>query len=202
MKRPDLAPLPADFLARWAVWYPDAPPVGFLLRETYGDRWLRIHSLPESKRYAASGWEYAELLRRHNAVAGDLLGDGTACAVLVFGACDAQWIHELGARAGLTDGALPRVTQLPAALWDDTEGVFAGPVRLFGGAVAWRRGVFDGFICAVADDRVAGLLVELDRGQVYAPYDGGADLFFATEAERDAARGRYRAWLSSHPGGL
>ena len=201
MNRPCLAPLPADFVARWAAWYPDAPAVGFLLREAYGDRWLRIHSLPESKRYATSGWEYAELLRRHNAVADDLLGDGTPCAVLVFEACDVKWIDELGARAGLTDGALPQITSLPSALWNDADGV-AGPVCLFGGSVTWRRGTFDGFICAVADDRVAGLLVEFDRGRVYAPYDGGADLFFATEAERDVARERYRAWLSSHPGGL
>jgi len=44
--------------------------------------------------------------------------------------------------------------------------------------------------------------VALDTGAVYAPYDGGADLFFPSTWERDLARDRYRAWLSRDPGGL
>jgi hypothetical protein len=41
------------------------------------------------------------------------------------------------------------------------------------------------------------LLVNLDSGQVYAPYDGGADLFYSTEFARDNARERFAAWLQS-----
>jgi hypothetical protein len=41
--------------AWWNNHYPEAPPVGFLLRQVYSDRWLRIHSLPGSKRYASRG---------------------------------------------------------------------------------------------------------------------------------------------------
>ncbi|MDB4915783.1 MAG: hypothetical protein JWM95_3427, partial [Gemmatimonadetes bacterium] len=80
---------PADstVLARWPEWYPDAPPVGFLLREAYPDRWLRIHSLPEAKRYPTSGFDYAELLRRHNSVAADVLGLDTPCAILLVHTC-------------------------------------------------------------------------------------------------------------------
>ena len=60
MSRADLDPLPADFLETWAEWFPDAPPVGFLLREAVPDRWLRIHSLTGSRRYPASAWDHAD----------------------------------------------------------------------------------------------------------------------------------------------
>ena len=43
------------------------PPISHWMRDSPG--WLRIHSLPGSKRYPESDAEYAEMVRRHNAVA-------------------------------------------------------------------------------------------------------------------------------------
>jgi hypothetical protein len=202
MSRANLDPLPADFFATWTEWFPGTPPVGFLLREAEPDRWLRIHSLPGSRRHPTSGRDHAELLRRHNAVATDLLGEGGACAVVLFDVCDPQRSSALGARAGLTESELARVGSLPPALWDEDEGVFVEPVCLFGGSTVWRAGGFDAFIAAVADDRVRGLFVALETGAVYAPYDGGADLIFPTSWQRDLARDRYEGWLSSRHDGL
>jgi hypothetical protein len=177
-------------------------PIGFLIGEAYNNRWLRIHSLPQSKRYPESGWEYAELLRRHNAVASDVLGVGAPCAVLIYSGCNDRWSDNLGSVSGLGEGPLPRIAPLPPELHEERDGIFEVPMCFFGGATRWQPGWFDAFISATADDKVRGLLVELRRGQVYAPYDGGADLFFATKVERDAARQRYAAWLSSDASGL
>src|SRR5215208_4167866 len=66
----------------WGEHFPGSAPVGFMLRQIYDERWLRIHSLPESKRYADTVGEYAELLRRHNQVATDALGDGSRCYLI------------------------------------------------------------------------------------------------------------------------
>ena len=194
--------LPRNFLETWTEWFPNAPPVGFLLREAERDRWLRIHSLPGSRRLPESAWDHAELLRRHNAVATDILGEGAACGVVLFDVCNPQRSSALGARAGLTESELPRVGSLPPELWDDEDGVFAEPVCLFGGLTVWRTGAFDGFIAAVAAGQVSGLLAAFETGAVYAPYDGGADLFFPTTWERDRARERYGGWLSSRTDGL
>ena len=202
LQRPELTRLSEEFPALWRHWYPGAPPVGFLLRDAYPERWVRIHSLPDSKRYATSEPEHAELRRRHNAVASDVLGDGSACALVIHQACDTRWSRGLGRIAALTDGDLPRLGQLPSELWEDEGAVFDAPMCLFGGGVTWQPDVFDGFVGAVADDKVRGLIVELDRGGVYAPYDGGADLFYPTEVERDAARTCFALWLSPLPEGL
>src|SRR5712671_5847453 len=53
----------------------NCPPVGFMLRDTHGDRWLRIHSLPDSKRYPDNQQESDELLHRHLKVAQFVLQD-------------------------------------------------------------------------------------------------------------------------------
>jgi hypothetical protein len=53
----------------WDVWerhFGALPPVGHLLRRAIPPRWMRIHSLPGSQRYAEGDLEYVELLSRHN----------------------------------------------------------------------------------------------------------------------------------------
>lgn len=53
---------------RWQLNWPDCPPVGHELKRFYASRWVRFHSLPESKRYADTPAEYDSLLHRHNTV--------------------------------------------------------------------------------------------------------------------------------------
>lgn len=103
MSGPELLASHPDFMARWERWYPHAPPVGFLLRESYGDRWLRIHTMQESKRTPSSGWDYAELVRRYNTVAEHVLGDRSPCALVVMHECGASLDSEFagGLRASV-----------------------------------------------------------------------------------------------------
>jgi hypothetical protein len=190
-----------DVLDRWPTWYPDAAPLGFLLREVYSDRWLRIHSLPNAKRYPTSGFEYAELLRRHYAVADDVIGSGERCAILLAAPCDGG-ASVIGVAEGLTKTGLPRLGALPLELSAEDTGVFGAPMCLYGAEATWQRGRFDRLITEVAEDRRRGLVVNLDTGRAYVPYDGGADLFYVTEDERDRARDRFRDWLSLREDGL
>jgi hypothetical protein len=193
---------PSDLLTRWPHWYPEAPPVGFLLREAYPDRWLRIHSLPDGKRYPTSGFDYAELLRRHNAVAEDVLEADGPCAILLLHQCKGRGVDAVGVAARLSASGLPLVASLPLELSNEREGVFAVPMCIFGLETTWSHGAFDQFISEVAADRCCGLVVSLVSGRVYAPYDGGADLFYLTQTERDRARDRFSSWLSPREEGL
>jgi hypothetical protein len=52
--------------------------------------------------------------------------------------------------------------------------------------IVWKSGVIDPLILEVADDRTRYvLIVARDSKRIYAPYDGGADLFFADKQERN-----------------
>lgn len=206
MRLEAIDPLSEDFFSRWSQWYPAASPVGFLLRAAYPERWFRIHSLPGSKRYPTSPEEQEELLNRHRTAATDLLGgEGARCAILVRAACDESESRDLGSRAALADGDLPFVCRLPSARLQVDGEVCAEPVCLFGGISVWRSEAFDGFIravaseSAVAGESAVGLVVDLEHGHLYAPYDGGTDTFVATGAESNAFLVRYQDWLSPRP---
>jgi len=55
---------PEEFKSRWREWYPDATPHGWAMREAYPHRWLRIRSLPGSKRLIAWSQLIADALAR------------------------------------------------------------------------------------------------------------------------------------------
>src|SRR5689334_11573109 len=74
-----------DFNTYWNSHVPNCPPVGYLLRDTYPDRWFRIHTLPESKRYPQTAADYAEILRRHNTLLADLFSNEQTIALLTTG---------------------------------------------------------------------------------------------------------------------
>ncbi len=186
-------PIPKDLLECWESCYPQSPPVGFLLRDAYPELWVRIHSLPKSKRRPTTDADYVTLLERHNVVATEVLGESSLCAVLLLGS-DQTSETEMSELAGL-GVRFEKLCSLPAELWEGKGSVFREPTSLFALAVTWDSGAFDPLLRAFADRRVKGLIVELEEGCVYAPYNGGADLFYDSESDRDEAIKRHQAWL-------
>jgi hypothetical protein len=166
----------------WNEHFPESAPVGYLLRQIYPERWLRIHSLPESKRYADTAEEYVELLRRHNEVATDVLGAGSQCYLI-----EGFWVESDEGGGG----------------WVLTVEGEELPLRLEVTETTWDYGRFDALLREVADwTRANVVFASRESGRIYAPYDGGADLICRDEQERHKFKGAYRAWLSRHPAGL
>lgn len=156
-----------DVAARWAEVFGECQPIGYVCREALPARWLRIHSLPKSKRYPDTEPEYQELLRRHNEAATTLLGAGEPCILF-------------------------------AATYDDD-----GNVDIAAEHVVWEPGRFDALIRAVADEEAGPFLfASFDRRTAYAPYDGGADLFFASQDAVATMKAVWRDWLSARPDGV
>ncbi|MGE0426114.1 MAG: hypothetical protein AB7O88_27895 [Reyranellaceae bacterium] len=183
-------------VSKWPTWFPDCPPFGPFMRSLFTERWLRIYSLPEGKRYATSDQEVATILRRHNDVAEAVLGDGMACAVIIAGdGDDPPSLHALGARP--VKGWAQR--------WMDDE-EFAEELEGMEFAAAlctWQRDKFNELIHDIAEDRTDLLLfASLGTGRIYGPYDGGADLFFESEESRDRFADRFSEWRSPRHDGL
>jgi len=135
-------------------------------------------------------------------VATDVLGTDSECALLFCVPCRDATSERLAAETGWGSCVLTDLGALDAELWHEETGIFAEPMCLRGAKTYWQPETFHSFIDAVARDRISGIVVELDHGQVYAPYDGGADLFFASTVARDAARSRFQSWLSPRGDGL
>jgi hypothetical protein len=75
-------------LANWDLRFPGCEPVAHRLKFLFPNRWVRLHSLPRSKRYAEGEEEFAILLARHNRVLGELLGEGRSVILLTTGYSD------------------------------------------------------------------------------------------------------------------
>jgi hypothetical protein len=192
-----------DFQGAWENRFGSVPPLGYMLRERFKDRWFRIHSLPESKRYPEVPAKYDELLYRHNTIANEVLGHGSKCWLVVATYTDDINAAEAPELAGL-DGIMLKQAYACEEPPDPLVEVDL-PVNIvcWVAQVRWLPNRFDELIRLVADDKAPQLLfAEESTSRVYAPYDGGADLILETSQQRDALRTKYAEWLSEHPTGL
>jgi hypothetical protein len=189
-----------NFPSLWSELYGETPPIGHLLRAAFPERWLRLHSLPAAKRSPDSGWDYSELLRRHNTAAAELLGSEGSCVLIAVEGCSKA--EDTLDVAGTSFPRLPDELQPPDFLWDPEEGEYAERLCFYGGQIVWRPGAYDGLILATARDDIRCIIVSVYSGAVYAPYDGGMDLFFPSVEARDRARERYAQWVSPRVDGL
>lgn len=179
------------FARWWDAHHPGVAPLGYVLREARPERWLRVHSLPEPKRYPDTDDEWATLLSRQRTVAAEVLGADAPVWVVVAD----SYLDEHGALA-----ALPH---LAPALEMSVDGMEDSGAWTFHAAEArWDFARFEPALRAIANDELRVLFVGVESGRVFAPYDGGVDLIVETVAERDRVRARFGAWLSREQGGL
>jgi hypothetical protein len=177
--------------AAWRNRWSDVLPV--LETRWSSDTWVRFHSLPESKRYAQTDDERAEILRRHRAVLSDLLDGATDLLVLCadWDERDAahDWHLELLPSARFWRSVQREVDEPVTTLWADTS---------FGGLDA-----LEPMLLAIADDRAGPVVITSSSPEwLYHPYDGGADVIAATGDQENALRTRYADWLPRTPSGL
>jgi len=70
-------------------------------------------------------------------------------------------------------------------------------VQFFATRQRWHTGAFDEFILLCADGSAGSyLFANIDKGSAYAPYAGGADLFFLNSDGVGEARRKFSGWFS------
>lgn len=172
--------------------YPDCPPLAFIMRQRFPWRWFRIHSLPESKRYPESDFDENIVLSRHNQVATDLLGENAKCVLVVT-----QYDSEQLDFPYLS--SVPDFTPVYRYYTEDD----AEPWVSWATLIDWVPHRCDNLILAIANDETANtLFTSPSTCGIYAPYDGGADLFHVDPVQINAITARYQEWTSKHPEGL
>jgi hypothetical protein len=178
--------------------FPDAPPLGHELRERYPERWFRIHSLPLSKRYPESGRDQITLYNRQQAVASHLFGMGTPVIVLVYDWSGASTIPPNHPLATLVPEDLEPVIILPPE--DDDPDL--PPTSIYALEFAWDPTELYPAIQAVAEDQASFAVLEPTGGAFFAPYDGGADVFYPSPSLRDEALRIFARIRAPGPSGL
>jgi hypothetical protein len=185
----------AELTRRWRQTWPGCTPIGYLVRGYCPQRWVRLHSLPGSKRCPHTEAEYATMLHRHNTVLAELAADQ---------------IYLVSARypdSDLAAGTEPTSVGLhPAAVhWMPATppGEHKPECDLYVSRTRYAAGSLDALLRYVAGDQGGSVLIAgADLSWLYHPYDGGADVITPTAPDREALAHRHHDWLSTHPNGL
>ncbi|MGW0939765.1 DUF3885 domain-containing protein [Streptomyces sp. NPDC002666] len=190
----DLDALSALWEQRWP-----ALPEGLSMRHVHPDRWVRFHSLPESKRYPGDDREYAIMLDRHLTVLNELGPTDTELYVVTH---EWNWDAAPITRMPQLQQVDPDAHHWGSHVHDDE---FPDDIVYEHEYVNVRprtRQALDPLLRLVADDVIAGVtLAPLDLRWLYHPYDGGGDVH-ASSAIVTALRAAHPDWLSTHPSGM
>ncbi|WP_277559413.1 DUF3885 domain-containing protein [Acinetobacter beijerinckii] len=194
-----------SFQSQWDQFYPNNLPISHLLKHYFPQSWLRIHSLPESKRYADTPAEYELLLDRHNEIITDCFGDDAS----IFIVSGHYFTFSRNIKAYDPAFILPykfhleqeiNLKQLnPEDYDDDEEDSFFRPYSI---ETIWQPKTHNELLRKIADDEVRAFMVSFEQNIIVAPYDGGIDFIIFNDAKRHALRDKYKDWLSPREDGL
>lgn len=189
------------FQQLWARYHEGHRPVGYMMSAKDAANWVRFHSLPGSKRYADSDDERRLILQRQNLLGAEVLKSDPCWLV------QTHWIIPEGvvdvADANDPFAATRQFGLDPVFEFLDDGGDEEFRWRVHAGTTRWTSGVFDELLMSIADDRAGPTLwMSEASGAIFAPYDGGVDLFLSGPDQVAVLKAKYRDWLSDHPEGL
>jgi hypothetical protein len=193
-----------DFKTFWQENYGEIAPVGYRLRNRFIDsRWVRFHSLPESKRYADNEAEMETLLDRANTLADHVLGIGTDCWMIANSYPNqAEHLAKISPKQRLIRDIFGLRKSYS---WKDPDEAPEDQIlwTTYAGECRWRHGAFDEAIKIIAEDIETNVLWVSKRTKaVFSPYDGGTDLIVQNSKDVISLKEKFSDWLSAHPDGF
>ncbi len=193
-----------QFNSFWSSTYPDTVLIQHHFRHDYPDRWFRIHSLPESKRYAENESEWDILLDRQNKIISDLLGDNSNF-ILVTGGYTSEGYTELHPIAELNSiKQISFVSLDPIDLnkLSSDEYDHGQTYTPMFSEQNWEPKKFDNLLTDIAEDNLRVFFISIGQKLIIAPYDGGVDFILKDTETRDFYKQKYSGWLSAREDGL
>jgi hypothetical protein len=178
----------------WQANYTLCPPINFLFKIFYTDRWLRIHSLPDSKRYADTDEEWQILLGTQNAILDDIFKDGETFYLLV-GVYSSGKINILD-KPDIDNECLNKFDFTPLEIIDlhaiskeyYDEDIFYTP---YFATLQYKSSEYNDVLKTVANDEIRVFFLNDVTNTIFAPYDGGVDIIYPDTTTRDFYKTKY-----------
>lgn len=189
-----------EFNKYWETAYPESYPINHELKWIYPNRWFRIHSLPESKRYAESDSEYQIILERQNQLMNDLIGEDTEI-IISFGLYTDDIAndnykelndYEEFLKVQTIDLHKERPEEYEDEMYFD---IYIKKDR-------WKSDSKNQMLKAIADEEIRAMFICPSKNCIVAPYDGGVDIIVDSTEKRDSLKIKYKDWLSKSKDGL
>jgi hypothetical protein len=184
----------ADFNEAWQRHRSGLRPIGNLLHHDRAEHWIRFHSLPLSKRFADTQSEQQILLARQNVLAAEVLGEAPCWLV------QSQWVTPpttIDVADSLDKFRVSREYGLHHAFQFMAEETLW---NVHAGLTHWADRQFDTLLLEIADEQVAPTLwMSSANGAIFAPYDGGVDLFLSDQSMVGSLKEAHPDWLPRSP---
>ncbi len=193
-----------DFQKMWTLNYPKTIPISYLFKHDYSDRWFRIHSLPESKRYAEDENEWKTLLSRQNEIITDLFGVETPILILTgeYNWGDNRPIHVTDEEEIFKPFSFILLDNIELNKIDPEKYDAPDIYRPAFAQTIWKPNYHDKFLREIATDNIRAFFVSFNKNVIVAPYDGGVDFVFKDSLTKEYYKNKYRQWLSEREDGL
>ena len=198
------------FETAWNHFHSGHVPVSHVMRHAKLPHWQRFHSLPASKQYPDTHEEMRTVIARANTMAYATLRREDAWLV-TYSFEDDHFIEpplEADIRRWLKKSRATKKIRLQRYNMHSTGMVFHddeddGSWVIHAASVRWGDRRFTQLLKEIALDAAQSswLWMSNRTGAIFAPYDGGADLFLPTAGEVDQLRARWRDWLPAFPSG-
>ncbi|HAD34930.1 MAG TPA: hypothetical protein DCF44_10630 [Chitinophagaceae bacterium] len=193
-----------QFKQFWNSTYPDTITIGHCFRHDYPDRWFRIHSLPESKRYADTNEEWAILLNRQNTIITDLLGDNSKILFVTgdYHSDQHEEFHPIEDAKSISDVSFVPLEHIDLHKLSPEEYDQGQVYRPMFSEQVWQKNKFDNILRDIANDQLRAFFISPSKNCIVAPYDGGVDFILKDTQTRDICKKKYSDWLSERDDGL
>ncbi|WP_146087990.1 hypothetical protein [Rathayibacter sp. AY1B5] len=179
------------FEKRWrAEWGDDAAPIGWHMRalDSGADRWRRFHTLPKSKQYPESPEEMQTVLDRYVTLLTEVAGDSAAPLLVIA----QEWDQDDLARTPWIEALLPDAVHWRSSVHDEDLYDLPALTISFG---PHRPEELEPLFRAVSNEEAHVAVTDATASWLFAPYDGGVDVFLKDERQQEDLRARFSDWL-------
>jgi hypothetical protein len=175
----------AKFLSYWHGLYSESPPIAPFFKQRFSKRWARIHSLPESKRYANTKAEWDVLLDRQNRVIDSLIEQHALIRIVInYIDIDCYLFQSFD------------LENIGVFVDEEGETVY----QSFTFETTWESHTLNPILSLIAWGDLRAFFIAPDY--LIAPYDGGIDVILKDAHSCWAFKRKFKDWLSKREDGL
>ena len=193
--------LKEEFELFWKMNFKEVIPLNFTFKQSYPKRWLRIHSLPESKRYAENELEMETILIRQNQIISDELQENDE----IYLVRDEYFINtgEIENEGEFyNEYDFKKISVLNLNEYYPIDYDKNDKLNILVTKRKWKKNGYNKLLEDLANDVSLIFIVSIKKKIIFAPYDGGMDIIYQNENQRNLYKNKYKDWLSKRSDGL
>jgi hypothetical protein len=178
----------------WKHNFKKCPPINYLFKVYYTDRWLRIHSLPDSKRYADTAAEWDVLFGTQNTILEDIFEDDNSVCLFtgVYSSAEITFAENNFSNNEFLKAfdfkALEKIDLYAISKDYCEKNTFFTPYFV---SILFKKNNYNELLKAIANDGIRAFFLSSKTNTIIAPYDGGVDIIYKDTQTRDFYKNKY-----------